>query len=290
MNSPFRLITVIFFLLGIFGACSTQELGHELKVMSFNVRFDNPADEKNAWPNRIQIIEKFILEEMPDIIGIQESLHHQNEDLLQMMPGYAYIGTGRDDGKQGGEFSPVFYRTDIFELLNHSQFWLSATPHVPGSIGWEAVLPRVVVWAHLKHLPSEKEMFVFSTHFSHVSDLARRKSMEFLSLQIMAIANNQPVILLGDFNIAKGSGLYTDMISHLQSQNNLRNAELISEATPENTETTFNGFRSETEPVVIDYIFVNESFGVKQFSVDKVIEDEIFISDHWPVKAILSLP
>ncbi len=130
-------------------------------------------------------------------------------------------------------------------------------------------------------------MFVFNTHFSHVSDLAREKSMLFMSDQIRTIAENHPVIVTGDFNITKGSQLYHQMIDHLKENNGLRNVEYYSQQPVENADDTFNAFRDDTEPRVIDYIFTDQHFTVKSYDVDKVKEGDIFISDHWPIKAVL---
>ncbi len=288
MKKHFLTIKLVIVLFGWI-SCSPQKTEQTIKVMTYNVRFDNPADGINAWPNRIPLNEAYMRQETPDIVGMQENLHHQNLDLLRIMPGYAYVGTGRDDGKEGGEFSPIFYRTDVFELLDDSQFWLSETPDVPGSIGWEAVLPRIVTWAKLKHLQSGMELYVFNTHYSHVSDLARKKSMEFMSEKINEIAGDHPVIVLGDFNITKGSDLYHHMITHLKENNGLQNAQYLSKEPVTGADATFNAFRDGIEPRVIDYIFVDENFQVLSYAVDIVKDGEIFISDHWPVQAVLRL-
>lgn len=261
----------------------------ELKVMTFNVRFDNPADGINAWEHRISLVEAYMAEVAPDIVGMQENLHHQNEDLLRIMPGYRYVGTGRDDGGKGGEYSPVFFRSDRFELLDDGQFWLSETPDVPGSIGWEAVLPRVVAWARLKERESGQELYVFNTHFSHVSDLARRRSMEFMSDQIRRIAGDSRVIVTGDFNITKGSELYYDMLAHFYRHNRLQNAELISETPVTGAQSTFNAFREDVAPRVIDFIFVDPHFSVQSYQVDRIMQNGVFISDHWPVWARVTM-
>jgi endonuclease/exonuclease/phosphatase family metal-dependent hydrolase len=199
------------------------------------------------------------------------------------------VGTGRDDGGESGEFSPIFYRTERFELLEDSQFWLSETPDVPGSIGWEAVLPRIVTWAKLRHLESGTEMFVFNTHYSHVSDLARKKSMELMSEMIAGIAGNSPTIVMGDYNIRDDSDLYKHMIQHLEQRNGLRNVRYSSQQPAGEIVTTFNAFREDFEGAVIDFIFVNDYFEVLTFGVDEVKDGEVFISDHWPVKASLRL-
>lgn len=283
--SVLRILAPLFLIL--FSFCSAEKPATEMKVMTFNVRFDNPSDGLNAWPHRIPIVEAYMKEEMPDIVGMQENLHHQNQDLLEIMPGYAFVGTGRDDGLEGGEFSPIFYRTDRFEKLQHGQFWLSETPDEPGSIGWAAVLPRIVTWIELNDKNTSRSFYVFNTHFSHVSDLARRKSMEFMSEQITQIAGDSPVIAMGDFNIIKGTDLYHHKIEHLKNNNSLINAEYISQTPVINAESTFNAFRDQIQPRVIDYIFVDGHFEVFSFGVDLVKEGDVFISDHWPVKAVV---
>lgn len=285
MKTLLRILSLIFVF--SLSSCGSPEQDITIKVMTFNVRFDNPGDGVNAWPNRIPIVEKYMNDEMPDIVGMQENLHHQNQDLLQIMPGYAFVGTGRDDGKEGGEFSPVFFRTEVFELLEDGQFWLSETPDVPGSIGWEAIFPRVVAWAKLQHIESGNALFVFNTHFSHVSDMARKKSMKFMSEKVNAIADGHPTIVMGDFNITKGSDLYFEMIEHFDQNNNLSNAQYLSRAPVHNADATFNAFRDDIAPRVIDYIFVDDHFDVLSYGVDKVKEGEVFISDHWPVQAVL---
>ncbi len=282
-----KLIYIVPVLLILFTNCTTQPSQVELKVISFNMRFDNPGDAPNDWPSRMPLVETYMKNEMPDVMGVQEALYHQNEDMLKMMPGYAYIGSGRDDGKQSGEFSSVFYNTKILEILEDSQFWLSETPDVPGSIGWEAVLPRVVCWARFKHVESGKEFYFFNTHYSHVSDLARERSMEFMSEKIKEIAGDEPVIVTGDFNITQGSELYNYMESHLKEQNNLQNSSLIAEEVIPPADNTVTGFRDEIRPRVIDYIFVNEHFNVKSYAVDTYKQDSLFISDHWPVRVLL---
>jgi endonuclease/exonuclease/phosphatase family metal-dependent hydrolase len=270
-------------------SCNTQDKPNELKVITFNIRFDNPGDAPNDWKNRIPVVRDYLNAELPDIMGVQEALYHQNEDILEMLPGYAYLGTGRDDGQRSGEFSPIFYNTGKLEVVGHSQFWLSETPDVPGSIGWEAILPRVVTWARFKHIDSQNEFYVFNTHYSHVSDLARKMSMEFMSEKIQEIAGDEPVIVTGDFNITKGSELYNHMVNHLKKQNNLNNTELIALNIVPPVDNTFNGYRDDVNPRVIDYIFVNHHFDVKKYAVDTYKQDSLFVSDHWPVRVSLQL-
>ncbi len=261
---------------------------HELKVMTFNVRFDNPADGENRWEARIPIVRTYMEEAAPDIVGMQEVLVNQIEDLLDIMPGYAYVGTGRDDGRTGGEYSPIYYREDRFNLRDHGQFWLSETPEVPGSRSWDAAITRIVTWAALEDRQSGKTIYAFNTHFDHRGVQARLNSIELMAERITEIAGDKPVITVGDFNIRKESDDYKFMVSTFADRNGLTNAELISEAPVTGAESTFNGFRTDIEPRVIDFIFVDGNFSVSSYRVDEVMENGIFISDHWPVVAEVS--
>ncbi len=256
---------------------------NEITLMTFNIRLDLAADGKNRWENRIPIVSAYMDSVAPDIAGMQEVLHHQLLDLLEIMPGYSYVGSGRDDGETGGEYSPVFFRDDRFILRDNSQFWLSETPEIPGSISWDAAITRIVSWAALEDRQSGEIIYAFNTHFDHRGVEARRRSAGLISGRIPEIAGDSPVILLGDFNIRKESADYEFMSDLFSENNRLANAELISETPVRNAESTFNGFRHDIEPRVIDYIFVDDNFRVLFYRVDEVLENGIFISDHWPV-------
>src|SRR5512138_3465563 len=151
-----------------------------LTVMSYNIRYDNPGDGRNAWPNRKDRLIQLIRDESPDLIGLQEALHHQLTDILNGVEGYAMVGVGRDDGKQKGEYSAILYRTSAFELRDENTFWLSETPEVPGSKSWDAAITRVVTWARFRDIKSKKVFFAFNTHFDHMGKEARRESAKLL--------------------------------------------------------------------------------------------------------------
>lgn len=273
----------------IFLAAACREKSHELKVMTFNIRFDNPADGINAWPNRLPLVRDYLTSEFPDIMGVQEALHHQVIDLEKMLPGYAWVGTGRDDGCQGGEFSPLFFNQKVFELLNHGQFWLSETPEVPGSIGPGAMLPRIATWAQLKIKSSGKEIFVFNTHFCHVSDEARWLSAQIMAERMTQIAGEKPLIVTGDFNINIESETYKKTAALFLKKNNLYNASETEPTFVNFDQGTFNGFGSVDNQPFIDFIFANSHFQLISSSIDRVKSDSLFISDHWPVVSNLKL-
>lgn len=285
----------MFLLLILLAGCDSEK--DELHVVTFNIRYANPADGVNRWENRIPVVRSYFAQEMPDIIGMQEVLHSQILDLQNMLPGYSYVGTGRDDGKQGGEYSPIFYQDDVLNLIEHSQFWLSETPDIPGSRSWDAAITRIVTWAKFEHKASGKTFYCFNTHFDHRGVFARQMSSNLMSEKISTIAGSSPVIAMGDFNIRKnhatlGSALYYNLTGVFKDNNSLLNSEYISN-TPVNTGgATSNGFRPNwtvgQAGDAIDYIFVNDRFNVESYRVDRIMDGEVFISDHWPVVSILT--
>lgn len=277
-----KLLTILLSACFILSCVNEKQ---ETRVMTFNIRLDIPVDGENRWEARIPVVKSYMDSVTPDIVGMQEVLHNQLTDLQEIMPEYSFIGTGRDDGRQGGEYSPLFYRNDRFLLKDHSQFWLSETPEVPGSLSWDAAITRIVSWAALEDKLSGDVLYVFNTHFDHRGVQARLNSIELMAEKINIIAGDLPVIVLGDFNISKGSDDYFFMINQFSKNNSLTNAELISKTPVTNADATFSGFRTDVEPRVIDYIFFDDSFEVNWYRVDKVIKDGVFISDHWPVVA-----
>jgi len=266
-----------------------REKATVLNVITFNIRYDNPADGINAWPNRIGLVEEYLQEESPDIVGFQEALHHQVLELERMMPGYARVGTGRDDGLEGGEYSPIFFKQEVFELLKNGQFWLSETPDVPGSIGPGAVLPRIATWAHLRIRSTGKELFVFNTHYSHVSDEARWLSARIMSERMQHIAGNKPLIVAGDFNLDIENETYQRLADLFYKENQLINATENETTYTLLQQGTFNGFGYVDNQPFIDFIFVSPHFQIISSSIDRIKSGDIFISDHWPVTAKLKM-
>lgn len=292
MAKPY--INLLIVLLVFFMGCDTKD--QSLHIVSFNIRYDNPNDGNNRWEARIPVVEAYLTKESPDLIGMQEVVHRQIEDLLEMLPEYAYVGRGRDDGKKGGEYSPIFYRKDHLNLIDHSQFWLSETPDVPGSKGWDAAITRVVTWAKFEIRDSGKTFYAFNTHFDHRGAEARQRSVDLMSEKMADIAGDAPVVVTGDFNIRKqhptlGNALYYNLVGTFKDNNSLVNSQEIARApvtTQGLTSTGFNPDWPNREGNAIDYIFVSEHFQVHVYQVDRVMDGEIFISDHWPVVSKIS--
>jgi endonuclease/exonuclease/phosphatase family metal-dependent hydrolase len=267
----------------------------ELHLVTLNVRYDNPDDGENRWANRIPIVESYLREEAPDIIGMQEVLHNQLLDLRQMLPGYGYVGTGRDDGSTSGEYAPIFWREDRFDLVDYSQFWLSETPDSVGSRGWDAAFPRIVTWAALQDNQSGRIIYAFNTHFDHRGRDARMNSISLMADRMSDIAGDDPVIAMGDFNIRKnhpafGDTLYNHITEIFIERDELQNAEYTA-AEVVSAGATGNGFNEswrDRPPHAIDFIFADTNFEVQTYRVDHIIQNGIFISDHWPVVSVVN--
>lgn len=260
-----------------------------IRVMTFNIRYDNPRDSINAWPNRAEQVVEFIKDEDPDFFGMQEVLSHQYAYLDSALSDYTSQGVGRDDGLKGGEMNPVFFKKDKFDMVRTITFWLSDTPDFPGSKGWGASLPRIVTWMELVNKDTHDHFFFFNTHFAHDSDSARIKSSEILLNRVSEISQGFPFIITGDFNMLPDSRGYSILTGPDESVSLLKDSYFISEEKPAGAAYTFNGFSDKPGAGRIDYIFVRNGMKVLNHKTVQRKNGSIFISDHWPVFAEVSL-
>lgn len=267
--------------LGAVFSTPRQEMPPPVHVMSFNIRYNNPDDGVHAWPNRKDRVASMIRFHQADVAGLQEALIGQIRDLKQRLPGYAWVGVGRDDGKQGGEFSPIFYRTDYLEVLDHGTFWLSETPDVPGSVGWDAALPRIVTWVLFRdRRRSENEAFYhFNTHFDHRGEQARRESARLLVQRIDSIARQENVVVTGDFNVTPDTETYRTLTEELDDARSVVDA-------PHGPPGTYSSFEvGNEENRRIDYIFRKNGTIVRRFGTLTDQWHGHYPSDHLPVLA-----
>ena len=276
-------------LLVIFTGCSGRSGDDVIRVMTLNVRLDTPADSMNAWPNRAGIVCSFIKNEKPDLLGMQEVLLRQYEVLDSALTDYASVGVGRSDGAKGGEMNPLFFRKDRYDMVRTKTFWLSGTPEIAGSQAWGANLPRIVTWAELVDRNSHEHLFFFNTHFAHDSDSARIMSSKLLLSKVDSIASDFPFIITGDFNMLTTSKGYEILTGPAESVPLLRDSQIISEKRPFGPTYTFNSFSDKDGSGRIDYIFVRDGMKVLDHRTLVKKERGIFISDHWPVEAVVSL-
>ncbi|MCB0667594.1 MAG: endonuclease/exonuclease/phosphatase family protein, partial [Saprospiraceae bacterium] len=226
-----------------------------VKMVSFNIRYDNPGDGESRWDARKELVVEVLDSIAPDFFGMQEALRHQCKDVERGTRGYRWIGVGRDDGEDAGEFSPIFYERKLWKVLDWGTFWLSDTPDVP-SVGWDAALERIVTWGKFEEKKSGKIIFVFNTHFDHRGVQARIHSAKLISRKIKDIAGNYPFLLSGDFNVNPGSETYLTL-TQPQPEMTIYDTKILSAKSPSGPQGTFSGFLvSENLPRdQIDYIF-----------------------------------
>ena len=192
MNFRFSIVFLMLYVSGF---------SQDFTVMSFNIRLNVASDKENAWPERKQEVADLLMYYHPDYFGVQEALPDQMKDIKSGLKNYDYIGVGRDDGKEKGEFSAIFYDMNRLEVLKSGTFWLSETPEKP-SRGWDAALNRICTYAVFKDKKSKKEFLAMNLHFDHVGNVARVKSSELLLKKIKELnPKNLPVTLSGDFNL-----------------------------------------------------------------------------------------
>ncbi len=261
-------------------SCVTEE-SRDIDVITFNIRLDTPFDSINAWPNRAPLVAGFINDQIPDLLGMQEVLWHQYQYLDSAFTGYGSVAAGRDDGKQLGEACPVFYRLGRFSPVASGTFWLSATPDVPGSVGWGAALTRIATWVRLYDKTVKDTLLYMNTHFDHISDSARVMSSGVLLEKVKELAGNNNFVITGDFN-ARPESL---AISRMTEGGFAVDSYTISETPPAGEKYTFNGWKDTAGENRIDYIFIRNGMKVRSHETFRIIEDGVFISDHWPVKA-----
>ncbi|WP_054683353.1 endonuclease/exonuclease/phosphatase family protein [Rhodothermus marinus] len=252
-----------------------------LRVVSYNLRYDNPADGPNAWPYRIDRIAAFVrfYERCARRAG-SPSLHARQP--AGPAAGLPLGGVGRTDGRDGGEFSAIFYRTDRLELLESRTFWLSPTPEVPGSRGWDAALERICTWARFRDRRTGRTFFVFNTHFDHEGTQARLESARLLHRVIAEHARTAPVLLTGDFNTTEDTPPYRA----LTADGLLHDARYRAENGHYGPRTTWNGFERLVPGRRIDFIFVTADVRVLRHAILVDLDEQgRFASDHLPVLA-----
>jgi endonuclease/exonuclease/phosphatase family metal-dependent hydrolase len=286
MKKQIGFFAVIFSIL--LCCCSHSGDKNAIKVMTLNIRYDNPDDSINAWPNRLPLFLRFISDEKPDILGMQEVLWHQYEAIDTAMKAYGSVGVGRDDGARGGEMNPIFYSRQRFDLVRTITFWLSETPEQPGSKGWGASLPRIVTWIELVDKKNNgSHFYFFNTHFAHDSDSARVMSSMILLKEIEDITGEFPFIVTGDFNMLPYTTAYSILTGPYESVPMLRDSYFVSEKKPAGPAYTYNAFSDKPGNGRFDYIFVKNGLRVINHSTYNIKENDVFISDHWPVAATI---
>ena len=306
-----RLFLAMAATVAIISSCGTSRRITTMQVGSFNIRYENHGDSLrgNGWGQRCPVIAQLIQFHDFEVFGTQEGKINQLEQMKAQLPGYSYIGAGRDDGIHAGEHSAIFYKTDMFDLLDNGDFWLSPTPDVP-SKGWDAALNRVCTWGHFKVKATKQEFFYFNLHMDHIGVQARMESAKLVVEKIKEICKGKPVILTGDFNVDQTNPIYNTFTESGVLNDSYEICEIRYAL-----DGTANGFDPNSfTKSRIDHVFVTPGTRVIRYGVltdtyrtmtpeaqkyengnfPKEISFQAFQartpSDHFPVKVILELP
>ena len=257
--------------------------------MSFNIRNSGAPDGHNGWSHRRQLFCTAVAAFGPDLLGLQEVLADQHDDVVAALPDYAFSGVGRDDGRADGERAMVAFATARFELLDAGHFWLSATPEVP-SVGWDAACVRICSWVRLRDRSNGRALTFADTHWDHVGTAARRNAAGLIKRRLPAVSAGGPVILVGDFNSNEDDDwvqklLHADRPGDVQLTDSYREVHPVRSA----DEASFHGFEGGTAGSRIDFILHGPEFGATAAGIDRAAgPDGRYPSDHYAVTAVLA--
>lgn len=269
MKNPLLYLIIIVLMI------HPESEAQSMTVMTYNIRYDNPADGADNWHHRKYRLCRQIREAGPVVFGIQEGLDHQVVFIDSLFPDYGRIGAGRDDGKTKGEYCAIWYNVNLTDLLLQGTFWLSSSPHLV-SVGWDAALPRICTYGRFRDKSTGKSFLVFNTHLDHIGQEARKKSVSLILAKIDSLnMEGLPVILMGDMNATPESEPLQVLLGRFGG------ASAMDLATG-----TFNGFNpSSGGSIRIDYIFACSGFIIGNTTIIRELTDGRFPSDHFPVVA-----
>lgn len=257
-----------------------------LRVASYNIRLKILSDALagNGWEQRESLVKALISFHQFDLFGLQEVTAPQLQDLRSLQE-FAHVGVGRENGKEAGEFAPIFFRLARFNPIDSGTFWLSDTPEQV-SMGWDASYHRICTWIRLEDRLTGKVFAVFNTHFDNQGEKARQQSARLILNRLKPLMKEGiPVLLIGDFNATPTSEPYCLL------NGTLADARQRSESPPYGPFATFNGFHYQGPFTdCIDHVFCDPGIRVLRFATLTDSLNQHFPSDHFPVLADIELP
>ena len=258
-------------------------------MTSFNIRNSDAKDGLNDWDHRQELFFHTLGEEHPDLIGLQEVTHKQAQNIREKLADYEFVGVGRNDGKEKGEYAPILFKRDRFERRDWGTIWLSPTPDAIGSKGWDADLPRIATWAKLIDKQNGGREFLYvNTHFDHVGKVARLESAKLLRRKVAELAPSIPVLITGDFNATEDAPPYAALVKpDPDAPPKLIDAFRATHVTRSPDEASFNGFKGTRTGSRIDWILHTPDWTTVSASIDYASKDGRYPSDQYPVHAEL---
>src|SRR5690606_20666961 len=263
--------------------CSYQAFAQSMHVATYNIRQRNQVDTGNLWIDRKDKVCNLIKYHEFDIFGVQEAFKDQMDDMQKLLPKYAYVGVGRDDGKEKGEYSAIFYKKDRYKVIKSGTFWLSTTDTENPNKGWDAALPRICTWGVFEDNQNGKQFIFMNTHFDHIGVEARRESAKLILEKAKELAEGLPIILTGDFNVDETNEAYFTLAKSGIVQDTHELAKIVYEPN-----SSFNAWGKGLKPKQrIDHIFITKPFQVHKYGILTDTYMGKFPSDHFPVVSVL---
>lgn len=274
----------IALLLAVAGFSKTQSTEPcNVRWATFNIRCISSEDDEKGfgWDKRKDNVVNYVLDTHIDVCGFQEVTPKQLAYLVEHLKGFDYVGVPREDGISKGEATPVFYKKDKYEALDKGNFWLSETPDVVGSKGWDAALPRVASWVKLRDKKTGKVFMAVNTHYDHRGDVARKESAKLIMNKIKSIVGNLPAAVTGDFNITESNEAYTTMVSNRFKMNDAYHMTAHHTGAPYTFHNFYRINPAKSDPHKIDFIFITPTIKVNHSHVERENPNHP-LSDHNP--------
>ncbi len=279
------------------GACAAPS---ELRVMSFNIRYGTADDGEDSWSRRREPVVDLVREFGPDLLGLQEALRFQLDEIERDLPGYEEVGVGRDDGAEAGEYAAILFRAARLSLVSSGTFWFSDQPDLPGSVGWGARLPRICTWAVLADRETGREVLALNVHLDHESATSRARSAERIAERVAILGQGRPVVLTGDFNAGPQSSPLRFLLGASEDPGTRSDAggppspalrDSFAQVHPDSSPAgTYHGFTGRPGGERIDLILVSAEWEVVTAAIHEASRDGRYPSDHFPVSAVLRMP
>lgn len=280
-----RMYAAVLALLTATLAASAAPL--RMSVASFNIRYGTADDGPDHWQRRRDLVIDTVGRLEADLVGLQEALYFQINEIRSKHPRYAAIGVGRNDGAFRGEYCAILYRHDRFTVAAAGTFWLSDTPETVASATWGNRIPRICTWARLVDRMTGRGLYVYNAHLDHQSQPSREQSVRLIAERIAARAHDEPFVLMGDFNSEETNRAMAFLLRDADGPGLVDSYRAVH---PEGPAGTFNGFRGDTEGDKIDYILVPAGVEVVKAAIDRTDYEGRYPSDHFPITATLAFP
>lgn len=257
----------------------TQKEKNAMRIMSFNIRCANVGND--TWEDRIDIVTQSIIDGNPDSVGVQEATPEWMETLNKTLgEKYSYVGVGRDDGDNEGEYSAIFYLKDKYNVVDSGTFWLSETPDEV-SFGWDAACRRVCTWVVLEDKATGQKYAHLNSHFDHVGIEARKNSVELIINKAKEF-QDIPVVFTADMNVRQDGDNYNQFVE----SGVLKDTKFIAPDTMDYC-TYHDTKPTQHDGDIIDYVMINDKFDATVYKVVTEGIDGRYVSDHYPIYADL---